>query len=394
MRFIGLIVLAASLGCSEAGQTQRGGKPRTDDMDVVSKGKTAEAAGQRQQRERPFGRVNVSGASFSPDGKRLLVSYRLFMGRDHPNAAVLHLWDVGSGRLLRTLRGQSWGTYLLAFLPDGKHAVAAEEGGMVRVWDVEAGRVVRQFRAASGFMAAALSADGKFLLSQGYDGEAVPRLILHEIDTGKLVQRYDQHRRRLHSIAFSPDGKWALFGCTADLDEQGFDDKLTLQLWDVQLKRVLRSFSSQGPFDYGFPVAFSPNGRWVVSSKWTKHSHSLAVWEAQTGTEVLTLDGEFPDWVRTVAFTTDGKKILAGGRDGLVCHDAATGKVVRRVTERLRELTACAFSQDGSLGFSARGQVKAWRGWPPDQELWDTVKGQRLRRLTVNDKYSGGYLPK
>src|SRR5262249_49632985 len=110
--------------------------------------------------------------------------------------------------------------------------------------------------------------------------------------------------------------------------------------------------------------------------------------------EVLRLHGRHPRGVRAVTFTPDGKAILVAGQSGIARYDVASGQRVWSVDERLQDLTTFTFSSDGKVGFSGRGRVEGGRGWPPDLDLWDTVKGQRLRRLVVNDKYSGGYLPK
>jgi WD40 repeat protein len=301
----------------------------------------------------------------------------------YPQGEVLQLWDVEDGRLLRTLPGQDRGAVLVAFLPDGERAVSV--GACVaRVWDLRSGKASHQFRLfESGYRTAALTPDGKTLLSQGSDRDGNPRLVLHEIPSGRLLAHYDQHRRPIHSIAFSPDGKWALFGCTADLDEQGRNDNTSLQVWDVQRKCVTRSFMT-GQSAYQFPVAFSPNGHWVVSGKWTRpRDYALAVWEFQTGKEALMLEGEYPEGARAVAFTPDGKRILSAGLDGLACHDAATGKLVWRLKERLRGRTAIAFSPDGKVAFSAQG-LPARRPEMLDLDLWDTREGYWQRSLFLS----------
>ena len=64
---------------------------------------------------------------FSPDG-RLAISG----GKDQ----LLRLWDVETGRPIRTLRGHTDTVRSVAFSPDGKGVVSAGEDGTLRLWDV------------------------------------------------------------------------------------------------------------------------------------------------------------------------------------------------------------------------------------------------------------------
>jgi WD40 repeat protein/transcriptional regulator with XRE-family HTH domain len=67
------------------------------------------------------------GVAFSPDGKTLAVT-----GADHR----VHLFDLGDGREIATLKGFSNYAYAVAFTPDGKTLAAAGADRTVRLWDV------------------------------------------------------------------------------------------------------------------------------------------------------------------------------------------------------------------------------------------------------------------
>jgi len=88
--------------------------------------------------------------------------------------------------------------------------------------------------------------------------------------------------------------------------------------------RLLRVFL--GHTNAVYSVAFSSDGRRIVSGSWDK---TLKVWDAATGQETLTLRGH-TDLVRGVAFSPDGRQIVSGSDDKtLKIWDAATGREVR-----------------------------------------------------------------
>jgi WD40 repeat protein len=69
-------------------------------------------------------------------------------------------------------------------------------------------------------------------------------------------------------------------------------------------------------------VAFSPDGKWVVSGS---DDETVRLWDAATGAPLQTLEGH-TDWIISVAFSPDGKRVVSGSDDKTVrLWDAATG---------------------------------------------------------------------
>jgi hypothetical protein len=74
------------------------------------------------------GRQDVT---FSPDGKRLVTA-----GDDY----TARVWDVGSGRVLCTLRGHKGRVESVSFSPDGKHVATGSEDKTAKLWDADSGK--------------------------------------------------------------------------------------------------------------------------------------------------------------------------------------------------------------------------------------------------------------
>jgi hypothetical protein len=76
--------------------------------------------------------VSVSSGAFSPDGRSVLSGG---LGDFTPK-----LWDVASGRLLRTFVGHYGGVISVAFSPAGASVVSASCDDTLKLWDAATGQ--------------------------------------------------------------------------------------------------------------------------------------------------------------------------------------------------------------------------------------------------------------
>jgi len=173
----------------------------------------------------------INTVAFSPDGRLLASGAGVLdgskpQGNDHPADKTIKLWDVATGREIRTLVGSAGEITAVAFSPDGR-ALASSSGAIqrfergewildrvVRLWDVETGRVIRELPGLSGY-AVAFSPDGRWLASAGGDVK------VWELATGREV-------RTIHppstawDVAFSADGRW-IFTTSEDSGTRAWD---------------------------------------------------------------------------------------------------------------------------------------------------------------------------
>src|SRR5262249_42923997 len=139
--------------------------------------------------------------AFAPDGKTIAAG-----GADR----TIRLWDSG-GKLLRALGPQPKWVLGLAFSPDGKTlASATEPDPSVVLWDVGTGRRLRTLRGgANPLRCIAFSPDGRTFASAGI---ADP-IHVWDLETGKPLHRLERPRgpsgrtRDVWRVAFSPDGR-------------------------------------------------------------------------------------------------------------------------------------------------------------------------------------------
>jgi WD40 repeat protein len=107
----------------------------------------------------------------------------------------------------------------LAWARDGKTFLSGSWDGSVRLWDLQNGEEIAHLQPGYGrVMSLALSPDGKYALSSYLSGPDRP-VILWDLESQHEINRFGipGYRRygefvHMESVAFSPDGKTALFG--------------------------------------------------------------------------------------------------------------------------------------------------------------------------------------
>ena len=162
------------------------------------------------------------------------------------------------------------------------------------------------------------------------------------------------HTNWINAVAFSPDGRFVL---------SGGDDKV-IKLWESATGREIRTF--RGHKDSVWLLAFSPDSRFVLSGS----GDEIILWDVSTGKEIQQLSNGY--LMRTVAFSPDGRHILAGGDKGnLKLCDVAIGKEIKTFTGHTDWINSVTFSPDGRFALSGSDDKTL--------KLWDIATGKEIR---------------
>ncbi len=106
--------------------------------------------------------LGVTSLAVSPDGADLLLSGSC--------DTSIKLWEVATGRLLRTFVGHAQAITAVAFSPDGRRLLSSSRDSALKLWDAASGKLILSWEGHRlAATAVAFSPDGTLLPSAGSD---------------------------------------------------------------------------------------------------------------------------------------------------------------------------------------------------------------------------------
>jgi Tol biopolymer transport system component len=280
---------------------------------------------------------NVHSVAISPDGQRLVSS---------SDDNTIKIWQLSTGRELRTIKGDSVCFNRVAINPDGQTFVSGSDDNRIKIWQLNTGRELRTLTGHSkSVISVVISPDGQTLVSGSDDN----KIKIWQLSTGRELRTLTGHSGGVSSLAISPDGQTLV---SADLEG-------IIKIWQLSTGELLYDFTGH---DGGISsVVISPDGQTLVSSG--VEDAIITIWQLSTGLELRTLTGH-DEGVFSLAISPDGQILVSGSDDDTIkIWQLSTGQELRTLTEHSYDVYSVAISPDGQMLVSGSddGEIKIWR---------------------------------
>ncbi|MDZ8088897.1 MAG: WD40 repeat domain-containing protein, partial [Nostoc sp. DedQUE12b] len=293
----------------------------------------------------------VRSVAYSPDGQQLASA---------SDDNTIKIWDVSSGKLLKSLTGHSKEVISVAYSPNGQQLASASRDNTIKFWDVNSQKLLKTLTGHSDEVkSVAYSPNGKQLASSSRDNT----IKIWNVSRGKLLKSLIGHSKEVNSIAYSPNGQ-QLASASADN---------TIKIWDVNSKKLLKSLT--GHSNVVMSIDYSPNGQQLASASYDK---TVKIWDVNSGKLFKSSIGH-SSVVFSVAYSRDGQQLASTSDDNTIkIWDVNSKKLLKSLTGHSGRVY--------SVAYSSNGQQLASASYDKTVKIWDVSSGQLFKSLTGHSK--------
>ena len=292
--------------------------------------------------------TTVTNVVFDRDGEKIAST----SGRS------IELWNAATGKLIRTINGHAGNVSSVAFSPDGQMLVSGGgydyvgslSYGEIYLWDVSTGshlRTIIDFP-SDGFMSSVVfSPDGQTVAAGISDTSKVFAIYLFQVSTGDVIQRFTLWWKDTTSVAFSPDGKTLASGSKDS----------NVRLWDIETGHLTHEL--EGHTDDVLSVSFSPDGKMLASGS---SDDAIRLWDVSTRMLRQIFIGH-TGGINSVVFSPDGQTLASGSDDHTIrLWNISTGTTKQVIAEHTDAVHTVVFSSNGTLLASGSSDktIKLW----------------------------------
>ena len=317
------------------------------------------------------GRLNHE--CYSPDGKYIASC---------SNDKTIKIWEVETGRCVRTLLGHTASVTSVSYSSDSKYLASSSEDGTIKIWEIEASKCINTIITmyASRFSIITYSPDDQYIASCSYGNcskEKDFHIFIWDIETGRPIREFEGHTWEVYYLKYSSDGRYLASG--------SWDQ--TIKIWDVVSDRCIKTFDCTGNI---YSLVYSSDNKYLT----VKFSHEyeegkteyiVQVWDVENNlcTKILKEEeNQIPDFINTIKtnvssinsifYSPNGDHIVLGDMDRKVkIFDVRTGKMIKNLTGHRSGVYSVTYSSDGKYIASGSGWLMEENTYDSTIKIWD-----------------------
>ncbi|OWK41764.1 hypothetical protein [Fimbriiglobus ruber] len=319
----------------------------------------------------------------------------------HPNGTLAagagndgkaRVWDLASGKLVRSLTKGGPGLYSVAFDRDGGRLACADADHIVRIWDTNSWEPLREITTNAELRPsqALFSPDGREIVVSSWRGnnrlERKPEIAAYSlVDSRPEPRLFPAHPASVMNLAFLPDGKTLV---AAGGENNGLG---SLRLYDYASGKQIGQFT--GHRSWGQSLAVSKSGALVASTSWGSPTNGeLRLWDPRGFRPVaeVKVPGE-GSYLCGAGIGQGGKLLVIGGWGKTLTawdmSDPAQPRLKKRLSGHTAGLRSVAFDVAGERFASTDdgGRVMVWDA--------STLELKTSFKASANAIYRAKFLP-
>lgn len=221
------------------------------------------------------------------------------------------------------MRGYTSQLLDIVHLPGERRIVICSEDGSLRLWDLESDAQIGDAWRDEGHKAEAkkiaLSPNGKTIASASDSGT----VRLWDVETRKAIAKWVGHTENVGSVCWSGDGERVVSG--------SWDG--TARVWDVKTGKTVLEIKNG--HQYVWAVIYSPDNTKFATGG--ENENAVKIWDANTGKLLSTLKQD--QSVRSLAWSSDGKKLISGSLGPIGIFDTVTWEQIATLKGHIFNLT-------------------------------------------------------
>jgi len=320
--------------------------------------------------------AGVTSVAFSPDGR---------FAATGSSDKTIKLWEVSTGREIRSYTGHTHEIRYLDFGPHGNYLASIDGDYHLKIWEIPTSRQVYDFFISDDrILSVDFLSDGSSLIA----GTERNHAIRFDLENGHEIRRFKPDTADINmqknfgyptarSVEISPDGKTLLTGSS---DRTAF-------LFDIHTGKQIRKFKSDRSSctSCSINAHFSPSGEEIVPG----NMDSVFIWSSVSADVLRSMQGRKGRWGIS-SFSHDGRYVASTLFGDCYIWNASTGEQVTILKGHLKDITDVRFHPSKNMIITGSKDRTA--------KIWQVPSGKELLSLQgylndVDEKIlSDGYM--